>query len=74
MLMHHWSVGLVRLYALQALEEELRQRHGAPRREPARRLRKAFGRGLSAAGRLLSRMGERLAGQAPGEPRPLGCG
>ena len=71
MFMHHWSVGLARVYALQALEEEIRRQHGIPRREPRRFLRKALASGLRGSGRLLNGLGERL----PHRPSagPLGC-
>ena len=50
MFMHHWSVGLARVYALQALEEEIRRRHGMPRPEPRRLLRKGLGAALRGTG------------------------
>jgi hypothetical protein len=74
MFMHHWSVGLARVYALQALEEEIRRHHGMPRPEPRRLLRKGLGAALRGAGRLLSALGERLARRPGVEARPLGCG
>ena len=74
MFMHQWSIGLARIYALDALEKEIRRRHSSHRPEPRRTLRKALGRGLAAAGRALSRLGERLARSSSAEPRPLGCG
>jgi hypothetical protein len=74
MFMHHWSVGLARVYALQALEEEIRRHHGMPRPEPRRLLRKGLGAALRGAGRLLSVLGERLARRPGVEARPLGCG
>jgi hypothetical protein len=72
MFMHHWSVGLARVYALQALEEEIRRQHGMPRPEPRRLLRRALASGLSGSGRALSGLGARLA--IPAGARPLGCG
>ena len=72
MFMHHWSVGLARVYALQALEEEIRRQHGMPRPEPRRLLRRALASGLSAIGRALSGLGARLG--SPAGARPLGCG
>lgn len=74
MFMHHWSVGLARVYALQALEEEIRRSHGMPRREPRRLLRKGLGVALRGTGGVLSALGERLASRSPAEARPLGCG
>ena len=74
MFMHHWSVGLARVYALQALEEEIRRRHGMPRPEPRRLLRKGLGAALRGTGRLLGALGERLARRPGVEARPLGCG
>jgi hypothetical protein len=74
MLMHHWSVGLARVYALQALEEEIRRQHGIPRPEPRRLLRKSLAAGLKGTGRLLSGLGERLAPRSSPEARPYGCG
>ena len=74
MFMHHWSVGLARVYALQALEEEIRRSHGMPRREPRQLLRKALGAALRATGGLLSTLGERLASRPVSPARPLGCG
>jgi hypothetical protein len=73
MFMHHWSVGLARVYALQALEEEIRRHHGMPLPEPRRLLRKGLGAALQGTGRLLS-AGERLARRPGVEARPLGCG
>ena len=72
MLMHHWSIGMARVYALQDLEEEIRRQHGMPRPERRRLLRKALASGLTGSGRLLSGLGERLA--TPADARPLGCG
>jgi hypothetical protein len=74
MFMHHWSIGLARVYALQALEEEIRRRHGMPRPEPRRLLRKGLGAALRGTGGLLSTLGERLASRTPADARPLGCG
>jgi hypothetical protein len=74
MFMHHWSIGLARVYALQALEEEIRRSHGMPRPEPRRLLRKGLGAALRGAGGLLTALGERLASRAPGDAHPLGCG
>jgi hypothetical protein len=74
MFMHHWSVGLARVYALQALEEEIRRHHGMPRPEPRRLLRKGLGVALRGTGQLLSSLGERLATRAATPARPLGCG
>ena len=71
MFMHHWSIGMARVYALQALEEEIRRQHGSPRREPRRLLRRALASGLKGSGRLLSGLGERLAPHP--STRPLGC-
>ena len=71
MFMHHWSIGLARVYALQALEEEIRRSHGHPRPEPRRLLRKALGRCLASAGRLLDGLGQRLSSPTA---RSLGCG
>jgi hypothetical protein len=68
MFMYHWSVGLARVYALQALEDEIRRRHGMPRPAPRRRFRRAFTRVVRSAGRIMS-----ASGASP-EPRPLGCG
>jgi hypothetical protein len=69
--MHHWAIGMTRVYALQALEEEIRRQHGIPRREPRRLLRRALASGLKGSGRLLSGLGERLAPHP--STRPLGC-
>ena len=71
MLMHHWSLGMARVYALQALEDEIRRQHGIPRPEPRRLLRKALASGLTGSGRLLSGLGERLAHRPAAGP--LGC-
>ena len=71
MLMHHWSIGMARVYALQALEDEIRRQHGIPRPEPRRLLRKALASGLTGSGRLLSGLGERLAHHP--STGPLGC-
>lgn len=71
MFMHHWSIGMARVYALQALEEEIRRQHGIPRREPRRLLRKALASGLKGSGRLLNGLGERLAHRPAAGP--LGC-
>jgi hypothetical protein len=72
MFMYHWSVGLARVYALQALEDEIRRRHGIPRPAPRRWFRRALTRAVRSAGRLVSALGGR-PGASP-EPRPLGCG
>jgi hypothetical protein len=74
MFMHHWSVGLARVYALQALEEEIRRHHGMPRPEPRRLLRMGLGAALRGTGRALSALGERLASRSASQARPLGCG
>jgi hypothetical protein len=78
MLMHPWSIGLARIYALQALEHEIRRahanRHPQPPRPSRRLLRRALVSGLAAAGRLLAGMGERLAARPAAEAKPLGCG
>ena len=74
MFMHHWSIGMARVYALQALEEEIRHQHGLPRTEPRRRLRKGLASALRGTGRVLSTLGERLAPGRTEEPRPLSCG
>jgi len=71
MFMHHWSIGMARVYALQALEEEIRRQHGIPRREPRRLLRKALASGLKGSGRVLRGLSERLD-HRPSAP-PLGC-
>ena len=70
MFMHHWSIGMARFHALQALEDEIRRRHGMPRRAPRRWLRKRLAGAVRASWRLLRGLGGRLAA----EPRPLGCG
>ena len=71
MFMHHWSIGMARAYALQALEDEIRRQHGIPRQEPRRLLRKALVSGLKGSGRLLNGLGERLAHRP--SAGPLGC-
>jgi hypothetical protein len=70
MFMHHWSVGLARVYALQALEDEIRraraERHSNPSSAHAGVLRTTM-TGLAGVVR-------RLARRTHPEVRPLGCG
>jgi hypothetical protein len=70
MFMHHWSIGLARIYALQALEEEIRRSREA--RDLGRREGRS-GKFHAVANRLVN-FAHRLARRSPAEPRPLGCG
>jgi len=70
MFMHHWSVGLARIYALQALEQEIQRSRDArlakPRRAPA-----GIVQGMA---RRLAGFAHRLAGRSPARTQPLGGG
>jgi len=71
MFMHHWSVGLARVYALQAMEQELQRAREGRSAEPPRRLRQAAGRALRALGQGLAGLGERLAHRPAAKSEPL---
>ncbi len=62
MFMPYWGgPGLVKAYSLELLVDAVRQ-HQASRPQPSpRRLSLGFGRALRTIGRLLTRLGDRLA-------------
>jgi hypothetical protein len=70
MFMHHWSVGLARVYALQALEEEIRRSRQARDAEPPATPAGIF----HATARWLAGFVHRLARRSSAEMRSLGCG
>lgn len=69
-----WAVALGPAYALELLQEQMRQTNGRPPREPRHRLRKLLGRLLGLIGRGLIRLGDRLNGRLPEKLSPQGCG
>ena len=69
-----WAVGLGPAYALELMQQQMRQNHGRPPREPRRRLRKLLGRLLGLTGRGLVRLGDRLNGRLPETLSQQGCG
>ena len=70
MFMHHWSVGLARVYALQALEQEIQRSREARLAKP----RRAPGGIVRATARRLAGFAHRLARGTPTRTQPLGCG
>jgi hypothetical protein len=69
-----WGVALGPVYALELLQEQMRQYNGRPPREPRRRLRKLLGRLLGLTGRGLVRLGDRLNGRLSETLSRQGCG
>ena len=70
MFMHHWSVGLARIYALQALGQEIQRSREARLAKP-RRPSVGIVRGMA---RRLAGFAHRLARRSPARTQPLGCG
>jgi hypothetical protein len=66
--------GLVQFHALQYLEQAWRVERETPQPAPRRRLRKAFGRAVGHAGRLLSQAADRLERSFAETPHLQGCG